>query len=373
MNHYLRIQFRFFMNPLMLLIRLLKPLMYPLSILYGAIVWLRNKLYDNGVLSSIQFSIPVICVGNLSTGGTGKTPHIEYLIRLFQYEYQLATMSRGYKRKTTGFFLAGTDTDSRMIGDEPMQFYRKFPGLTVSVCEDRMTGIPRLLSERPGIDIVLLDDAFQHRSVKPGLNILITDFARPFYTDFILPFGSLREGRKAYKRADIIVVSKCPLTLNSKEQQAFISKINPLKHQCVFFSAIAYDSMIDFFTGQRIDLLEKPNVIMVSGIAKPAPMLQFLRQNIAENVHLLKYPDHHFFTQANLDEIKHTYDSWGKGHKIIVTTEKDAARLEMHKEQLSGWNITIAILPIKIEFLNRQQEFDSSVRSYVQKEREELF
>lgn len=356
----------------MLLIRLLKPLLYPLSILYGAIVWLRNRLYDNGVLSSIQFSVPVICVGNLSTGGTGKTPHIEYLIRLFQYEYQLATMSRGYKRKTTGFYLADSDTDSWMIGDEPMQFYRKFPELTVSVCEDRMTGIPKLLSERPDVEIVLLDDAFQHRSVKPGLNILIMDFAKPFYNDYILPFGSLRESRKAYKRADIIVVSKCPDKLGAEMQQNIISKINPQEHQRVFFSKITYDSVIDFFTGQPIDFVGKPNIIMVSGIAKPEPMLQFLRGNIAKDVHLLKYPDHHFFTEANLEEIKQTHDNWNEAHKIIVTTEKDATRLEIHREELLSWNITIVILPIKIEFLNRQEEFDNKVRNYVQKEREEL-
>ncbi|KAA5537229.1 tetraacyldisaccharide 4'-kinase [Taibaiella lutea] len=359
------------MNPLMLLIRLLKPILYPLSLIYGIIVWLRNKLYDNGILSSIQFSVPVICVGNLSTGGTGKTPHIEYLIRLLQYEYKLATMSRGYKRKTTGFYLADRETDSWMIGDEPMQFYKKFPELAVSVCEDRMTGIPRLLSERKETEIVLLDDAFQHRSVKPGLNILITDYARPFYSDFILPFGSLRESRKAYKRADIIVVSKCP-DLNNETQKEIVSRIRPQKHQRVFFSKITYDFVVDFFTGEQIHFNTKPNIIMVSGIAKPEPMLQFLRENVARNVHLLKYPDHHFFSEANLEEIKQTYRNWNEPDKIIITTEKDATRLEIHKEALLQWNIKIAILPIKIAFLHNQHEFDAIVRNYIETERAEI-
>jgi tetraacyldisaccharide 4'-kinase len=360
------------MNPLMLLIRLLKPLLYPLSLIYGIIVWLRNKLYDNGVLSSIQFSIPVICVGNLSTGGTGKTPHIEYLIRLLQYEYKLATMSRGYKRKTTGFYLANSETDSWMISDEPMQFYRKFPELSVSVCEDRVTGIPRLLSERRETEIVLLDDAFQHRSVKPGLNILITDYAKPFYTDFTLPFGSLRESRKAYKRANVIVVSKCPANLDAEAQKEIISKIRPYSYQRVFFSKIIYDNIIDFFSGEQIRFDTKPNIIMVSGIAKPEPMLQFLREKVARNVHLLKYADHHFFSEANLEEIKQTYQNWEEPDKIIVTTEKDATRLEIHKAALQQWGIKIAVLPIKTAFLNNSLEFDYIVRNYIEQERAEM-
>lgn len=345
--------------------------MYPISILYGAIIWLRNKLYDSGIFSSIEFSIPVISVGNLSTGGTGKTPHIEYLIRLLEYEYKVATMSRGYKRKTTGFYLATAETDAGQIGDEPMQFYRKFRELTVSVCEDRMTGIPRLLGEKPEIEVVLLDDAFQHRSVKPGLNILIVDIAKPFYKDYILPFGSLRESRKAYKRADIIVVSKCPVELSGQKQKEIIEKINPLPHQQVFFSRIAYGMMTDLFTGERLQFSSNLNIVMVSGIAKPESMLTHLR-NTSEEVHLLRYPDHHFFSDANLEEIKQTFQNWEKKNKIIVTTEKDATRLLIHKEQLLKWNIRIAILPIQIEFVDKQVEFDHSIREYIYHERSEM-
>lgn len=361
----------FMMNPLLILINILKPLLYPISLLYGVIIWLRNKLYDTGWLSSIQFNIPVITVGNLSTGGTGKTPHIEYLVRLLEYEYQVATMSRGYKRRTTGFYLANEKTDAAEIGDEPMQFHRKFPQLEVSVCEDRVTGIPRLLSERPNIEVVLLDDAFQHRSVKPGLNILISDFYKPFYTDYILPFGSLRESRKAYKRADIIIISKCPSDLSQSAQKDIISKLNPLAHQSVFFSKIVYAPLTDFFTGAHFELNAPSNIIMVSGIAKPQPMLDHLR-SVSEEVHLLKYPDHHFFSDANLEEMRQTYLNWDKNDKIIVTTEKDAARLEMHKEELSKWNIGIAVLPIQIAFLQNQQDFNSTISSYIYRERLEM-
>jgi tetraacyldisaccharide 4'-kinase len=359
------------MNPLLILINILKPLLYPVSLLYGVIIWLRNKLYDTGWFSSIQFSIPVITVGNLSTGGTGKTPHIEYLIRLLEYEYQVATMSRGYKRKTTGFYLANDKTDAAEIGDEPMQFHRKFPQLDVSVCEDRVTGIPRLLSERPGIEVILLDDAFQHRSVKPGLNILISDFSKPFYTDYILPFGSLRESRKAYKRADIIIISKCPAELSLSAQKDIIARLNPLAHQSVYFSKIAYAPMVDFFTGMPFELNAGLNIIMVSGIAKPQPMLDHLR-SVSEEVHLLRYQDHHFFSDANLEEIHQTYVNWNKKNKIIVTTEKDAARLEMHKETLSKWHIPLAVLPIRIDFLQDQQAFNTSISNYIYRERLEM-
>jgi tetraacyldisaccharide 4'-kinase len=359
------------MNPLMILINILKPLLYPIALLYGAIVWLRNKLYDAGFISSIQFSVPVISVGNLSTGGTGKTPHIEYLVRLLQYEYRVATMSRGYKRKTTGFYLAKEDTDARTIGDEPMQFHRKFPDLVVSVCEDRMTGIPRLLGERHDIDVILLDDAFQHRSVKPGLNILIIDFAKPFYKDFILPFGSLRESRNAYKRADVIIVSKCPPQISEATRKEMEGRIKPLPHQKVFFSYIGYDTMTDFFTGEPFVPVVKQNMVMVSGIAKPEPMLDHLR-SVAADVHLLRYPDHHYFTEANFEEIRQTFTNWDVPNKILVTTEKDAARLAIHREELAQWNIPIMVLPIVIKFISQGTEFNNVVNSYIMKERAEM-
>lgn len=356
------------MNAIEIIFTILKPIFYPLSLLYGAIVWLRNKLYDIGLLSSVQFSVPVICVGNLSTGGTGKTPHIEYLIRLLQYEYQIATMSRGYKRKTQGFLLADEHTNAKQIGDEPMQFHVKFPEVSVSVCEDRMTGIPQLLGIQPQTDVILLDDAFQHRSVKPGLSIIITDYQKPYYKDFILPFGSLREARKASQRAQIIIVSKCPADIPEQEQQKIIQSLKPTAEQNVFFTKIVYNDFTDFFTGEKMGVLRNKNIVLVAGIAKPEPMMKYLTQ-MDNQIHLLRYADHHYFTHNNLEEIKAAYDNWNSDDKWIVTTEKDAARLHLHKETLQSWNINIAILPIAVEFIQDAEAFNDAVKNYIVEEK----
>lgn len=358
------------LNPLNMLVTLLRPLLYPFSILYGIIMWLRNKLYDSGIYSSITFSVPVINVGNLSTGGTGKTPHIEYLIRLLQYEYKVATMSRGYKRRSKGFILAGTSSTAFELGDEPMQFHLKYPEVAVSVAEERMTGIPALISEKPFTEVVLLDDAYQHRSVKAGLNILITDYAKPFYTDFILPFGNLRESRSAYKRANIIIVSKCPAQLGQKEQQKIIESIAPLPHQQVFFTKIKYGTCYDIFTGASLLLTPQHKVILISGIAKPEPMLNYLKTKVAE-VHLLRYADHHYYTDNNLEEIKQTFDNWPSANTVLVTTEKDATRLSLKKEKLQEWDLPLFVLTIEIGFLNDGGKFDKSVIQYIERERAE--
>ncbi len=356
------------MNLLSAVFGLLKPLLYPFSLLYGLVVWLRNKLYDIGLLSGVQFSLPVISIGNLSVGGTGKTPHIEYLLRLLQYEYKVATMSRGYKRKTRGFMLAGNQTTAREIGDEPMQFFVKFPETIVSVCEDRMTGIPELLSRRPDAEIVLLDDAFQHRSVRPGLNLLITDYSRPFYKDFILPFGSLREGRNAYRRADIIIVSKCPFLMPETEQKSIIERIAPLSHQEVFFSGIEYGLLSDFFTGAGVHLPAQQDILLICGIARPEPVVKYLQES-GHSVHLLSYPDHHYFSDHNLEEINTAFNNLSGQNKIIVTTEKDAARLALNKKLLSAWNIPIYILPIQVVFLNNKNRFEELVMQYIRQEK----
>lgn len=353
------------LNPLMIFVSVLKLLLYPFSLLYGAIMWLRNRLYDTGIYSSVQFSVPVICVGNLSTGGTGKTPHIEYLIRLLRYEYQAATQSRGYKRLSRGFKLANEETSAYEIGDEPMQFHLKFPEIPVSVCEERMTGIPALLAERPETEVVLLDDAYQHRSVKAGLNILITDYAKPYYKDYVLPFGNLREGRKAAKRAHIIIVSKCPDQLNREEQGSIIAQLNPMPHQQVFFTRIRYGACFDFFTGAAVQPDKTKHVVLVSGIAKPEPMLQYVRDQVAD-AHLLRYPDHHYFTGANLEEIRQTCANWEGQQPVIITTEKDATRLALHRDTIRSWGIPVWVLPIEIAFLDKQDAFDRTVLQYVQ-------
>lgn len=362
-------------NLLYYIFSVVRILLYPFAIIYGTLVWLRNRMYDAKFFTSIEFSVPVITVGNLSTGGTGKTPHVEYLIRLLQYQYTVATMSRGYKRHTQGFLIADGQSNALRIGDEPMQYHMKYPELVVSVAEERMIGIPALLQRRPDIDVILLDDAYQHRSVKAGLTILITDYSRPFYTDHILPFGSLRESRTAYKRANVIIVSKCPLDLNAAQAKAIEEKINPQPHQQVFFTGIHYDRPYNFITGEDVNLTGK-SIILVCGIARPEPLLAYLQQSAAD-VHTLTYQDHHYFVSADLEEIKAAYENKNATNKIIVTTEKDAARLHLHYNKLKDWDITIAVVPIAVAVLfNKTLEFNAAILNYVERavaENNELF
>ena len=353
-------------NALYYIFSVVRVLLYPFALLYGAVVWLRNRLYDSGFFSSVEFSVPVVSVGNLSVGGTGKTPHVEYLIRLLQYQYKVATMSRGYKRRTQGFLLADENTNALRIGDEPMQYHMKFPEVSVSVAEERMTGVPLLVQKVPDVDVVLLDDAYQHRSVKPGLNILITDFSKPFYEDFILPYGRLRESRKAYRRADIIIVSKCRPELSKADAGEIIKKIKPLAHQHVFFSSIEYDQPYDFFSKETLTL-ERSHVVLVCCIAKPEPLVNYLQKN-AKDVHVLSYPDHHYFLSKDMEEIKEAFNNWNVADKIIVTTEKDATRLHLQTEKLKAMNVRVAVLPIKVHILFDGGElFNDLVHSYVEK------
>jgi tetraacyldisaccharide 4'-kinase len=353
-------------NALYHIFSVVRILLYPFALIYGAVVWLRNRLYDSGVYASVEFSVPVISVGNLSVGGTGKTPHVEYLINLLQYQYKVATMSRGYKRRTQGFILADEKANALRIGDEPMQYFMKYPELTVSVAEERLTGIPALLQKRPAIETVILDDAYQHRSVKPGINILITDYSKPFYKDHILPLGTLRESRIAYKRADVIIVSKCPPTLERSIADEMIRSIDPLPHQKVFFTTIEYSQPYNVFS-QETESLAGKNIVLVCGIAKPEPLVAELK-SVASDVHVLSYADHHYFGSRDLEEIKTTHDNWQVPNKVVVTTEKDAARLHLHAEKLVEWGISLIVLPIKVSFLfNNGNDFDSIVLEYVAK------
>lgn len=339
-------------------------LLYPFALIYGLIVWLRNRLYDSGFSSSVEFSIPVICVGNLSVGGTGKTPHVEYLLRLLQYQYRVATMSRGYKRSTQGFILADEHSNALRIGDEPMQYHVAFPEVAVSVAEERMTGIPSLLQRRPDVEVVILDDAFQHRSVKAGLNILITDYARPFYDDYILPYGQLREGRGAYRRAQVIVVSKCPPALTRAEAEKVISRIKPIEGQQVFFSTIQYGTAYGIFDHNAVQLAGR-NIVLVCCIARPEPLVAHLK-SLAKDVHVLSYSDHHYFGSQDLEEIRQAFERWQAADKIIVTTEKDATRLLLHRDKLPDMGLPIAVLPIRVSILfNEGERLNGRVEQYV--------
>lgn len=344
---------------------ILKYLLFPISILYGVIIWLRNKLYDAGLFSSLSFdAIPVISVGNLSVGGTGKSPHIEYLIRLLSNKFQTATLSRGYGRSSKGFYIADDHSDARKIGDEPFQFKRKFDNIIVSVGEDRVTAIPELLQRAPFLDCILLDDAFQHRSVKPGMNILLTEFHKPYTKDYILPLGRLRESRKAAKRADIIIVSKCPNDISESQRENMLLELRAEKDQKVFFTNIEYDEPYPLL-GNNISFNKETKAITFSGIANAEPFINRVK-SLTKDVHELNFRDHYYFTNDDVKELKETLEYIKEENKCIFVTEKDATRLLLHEELLKKYNLPIVVIPIRISFLfNGNEQFDEHINEYV--------
>ena len=347
------------------MLRSFRFVLFPLSILYGFIIWVRNKLYDRNIFRSISFNFPIICVGNLSMGGTGKTPMVEYLVRLLKDEYQVATMSRGYKRKTKGFAIANEHTTALDIGDEPMQFYMKFPEITVSVAEERLVSIPQLLHDRPQTRVIILDDAFQHRQVKAGLNILLTEFRDLFTRDFILPAGNLRDLKSSYKRADIIVVTKCKSHLTSEEKEKMTREIDPLPHQHIFFSKIEYGSPYHLFTKEEKMLTPESNVLLVCGIANPKPIKEVLTTYVA-TYDMMRYRDHHIFDTDDLREIKEAFGAIEVPEKLILTTEKDGVRLAKFENELK--DLPIYVFPIRHKILFGEEEpFHSLVFDFVKK------
>ena len=312
-------------------------LLLPFAILYGLGVRLRHFLYDKGWLSSKHYPFPILCVGNLAVGGTGKTPMVEYLVRLLGQE-QVAILSRGYRRKTRGFVLADDSATAMTLGDEPYQYHRKFPRATVAVCESRQEGIERLL-ENPHFKYIILDDAFQHRKVQAGTNLLLTSYDKLYTQDFLLPVGSLRDIRSRARKAQIIIVTKCP-ELTQTEQEKIIQQLKPLPSQKVYFTTIAYsDRVYSHEDSQALkDFIATP-FTLVTGIANPTPLVNFLEKQGASFEHLA-YSDHHHFSNRELELLRQ------KGR--ILTTEKDYVRLE-------GALSTLYYLPIETQFLNDQR------------------
>jgi tetraacyldisaccharide 4'-kinase len=348
------------------MIQYLKVLLYPFSLLYGLVMWIRNRLYDTNVLTAVEFDLPVIAVGNLSVGGTGKTPHVEHLIRLLKNKYQTATLSRGYNRRTRGYLLADAQSTAAELGDEPMQFHQKFPEISVCVGEERMLAIPQLLGERPETKVILLDDAFQHRSIKPGMNILITDYSRRFTKDHVVPFGYLREDRKGYERANCIIVSKCPPALSEAEKEAITKEINPLRSQQLYFTSLQYGTLYDMFNGQSVDVPADTTLMLVCGIARPEPLLQQLKST-HEQVYLLSFPDHYYYAGHDLEKIKKELGDLPGNKKMVVTTEKDAVRLHLLEERLKELDIHIAVMPVEISFLfGEAYSFNNYIFDYVE-------
>ena len=323
-------------------------ILFPLSIVWGCVIWLRNKLYDIKILRSASFNFPLICVGNLAVGGTGKTPMTEYLVRMLQHQYNIATLSRGYKRKTKGFAIADDTTTAIHIGDEPMQLHKKFPGITVAVCEERIVGIPQLLHAKPGTQVIILDDAFQHREVVAGLNILLTEYNDLYTRDFILPAGNLRDVRSSSKRAEIIIVTKCKTELSEDEKQSIISELRPGNHQKIFFTKIEYTRPYHLVTKQNKDITADCHVLLVCGIANPEPLKDWLTK-ITATYDMQLYRDHHIFSTDDLKEIIREFSKIESANKMIITTEKDGVRLSKYENELK--DLPVYVLPMQHQFM----------------------
>ena len=349
----------------------------PLSWLYGLGVRFRNFCFDVGILKSQDFKVPVISVGNITVGGTGKTPHVEYLVRLLQDKFHVAVLSRGYKRKTNGYLLATTEMTEREIGDEPFQMKQKFPDISVAVDKKRVRGIQQLTANDQQLDVILLDDAFQHRYVKPGINILLVDYHRLIIYDKLLPAGRLREPQSGKNRADIVIVTKCPKNLKPMEYRVLTKAMNLYPYQHLYFTTLEYDAPYPIFP-EAPALSPAPatvvggfpadtNILLLTGIASPRQLEEDLAKHTS-HVTPLSFADHHNFKPKDVALINETFASM-PSPKCIVTTEKDAARLQ-HTEGLSeAVRRSIYALPVHISFIQPEQEehFNENIIGYVQK------
>lgn len=352
----------------------IRKVLLPFSGLYGLVVWFRNKLFDWGILRSEEFPVPVISVGNITVGGTGKTPHVEYLVRLLRKDYKVAVLSRGYKRKSRGFMLANRQSTSREIGDEPYQIWRKFPDILVAVDKKRVRGIQRLLAldkaKRP--DIILLDDAFQHRYVKPSFSILLTDINRIIYEDVLLPAGRLREPASNKFRANMVVVTKCPKELNPIDYRIISKHLSLFPYQSLFFTSWEYGNLRGVFREARLPSLTleelkagNTSVLLFSGIANPQQLTDTLTPYVAP-LEVLSYPDHYHFSASDLQKIKSTFDRMPAANKIIITTEKDASRLIGRKDIDESIKARLYYLPIEVVFTQNDSEgFDTKIIKHV--------
>src|SRR5215469_7221375 len=300
-------------------------LFLPLAIIYWFIIWLRNFFYDKNIFRSSSFGLPIICIGNLSVGGTGKSPMVEFLLEHLHKKFKVTTLSRGYKRKTSGYALANENSTALDIGDEPMLFHQKFPDVPVAVGEERLVAIPQLLHDKPETQVVILDDAFQHRAVHAGLNILLTDYNNLFTRDFYLPTGDLRDLRSGYKRADIVVVTKCRFEMSVDEAEMIKNEIDPLPHQQIYFSAIQYGDPYHITRLTPTELNSKTEVLLVTGIASPQPLKKLLEER-THTYYMMAYSDHYIFRIDDLRDIKKRFERIEAEKKFILTTEKDAIR-----------------------------------------------
>ena len=346
------------------MIRHLRLLLLPFSVLYGFVILLRNKLYDAGIFKQTSFDLPVICVGNLVVGGSGKSPVTEYLINLL-HDRRIAVLSRGYGRSTTGFIRASESSSALTIGDEPMQFYHKFPNITVAVCEDRVMGI-NLLQEQH--DVIILDDAFQHRSVKPGLSILLFEYQKLQQRQYLLPAGNLREPFSGYRRAQLLLVTKCPASLSESQRSSCAAKFDAPSLQKLSFSFLAYDDLVHLFLPEQkscMSISKSTSIFLLTGIANPAPLLSHL-QDYTKLVYHHNYPDHYQFTTQDISLLTTSFHKSASLDKIIITTEKDAQRLINNALSKQLLDLPVYYLPVKIALADEDKAtFDNKILDYV--------
>lgn len=351
------------------------PVLYPFSLLYGAFTSIRNWMYDKGFFSSHQYDIPIICIGNISTGGTGKTPHTELVVSMLKDKYNIAVLSRGYRRSSKGFHFADSRSRVEDIGDEPLQIFRKFPDITVAVDADRNRGINTIMKERPEVNLIIMDDGFQHRSVKPGLSIILSDYERLVTDDSLLPYGNLREAKRNLNRADIVVVTKVPRELDKNKKDIVNKKIRRYFQGSLFYSSFVYDGFIPVFPRGITNLApvitkesKKTGIILITGVANPAPLIEYL-SIIYKEVIPLTFADHHTFTRRDIFSICEAFETLKPSRKFIVTTEKDAVRLREFADITPPIQQFIFYIKIDIDFVNQDREqFENKLNEYVGKD-----
>lgn len=347
------------------MMKLLRILLLPISLLYGGIMAVRNVLFSLGVLKSETYDLPVLSIGNITVGGTGKTPHTEYLIDLLGGNRSLAILSRGYGRKTKGFRKVELDSTPESCGDEPCQIKQKYPSQLVVVDEDRRDGIAKIL-EQGMSEAIILDDAYQHRWVKPGLSIVLVDYGRPLFNDFVMPSGMLREFSYGLQRADVIVVSKCPPEISNKEKDIFRRKLKVRESQDLFFSTFVYKELRAVFTDDKILDVDISDVLLLTGIANPQPLKDWLEQQGAR-VSSMAFPDHHQFKESDIDRLGKEFERLAGDNSCIVTTEKDAMRLRSGLVIPKVLREKLYYVPIAVEIIDRKDEFNKIITDYVEK------
>jgi tetraacyldisaccharide 4'-kinase len=348
--------------------------LYPISLIYGVITGLRNFLYNTGILPSVEFHFPVICVGNITVGGTGKTPHTEYLIKLLRNNFKVATLSRGYKRKTRNFRIASSLSFVSEIGDEPLQLFRKFHDILVTVDRNRVHGVKKILQVNPETEVIILDDGFQHRRITPGFSILLSDFERLFVRDHLLPYGNLRESKENMRRADIILITKSPENISPIQRRLIVKEVNKAPYQNLYFTSLIYKNPLPVFDNEAqveiyLDLSQCKDcgIVLITGIANPHPLLEYLKAFAKEIIHL-SFPDHYNFNETDIRNISLTYEDLKSQVKYLFTTEKDAVRFREFTNIADPIRSAFFYIPVGIHFLNDDKdEFDNIIVEYVRK------